>query len=56
MPTPSDIDIAQAVEPAPIWEIAEGLGLRTEDYEQHGPQKAKVRALGGRHPASSHGV
>lgn len=41
-PTPSDIDIAQAVEPAPITKIAEILGLQESEYEQHGRTKAKV--------------
>lgn len=42
-PTPSDIDIAQSVAPRPITGVAEALGLRAQEFEQHGPSKAKVR-------------
>ena len=41
-PVPSDIDIAQSVEPLPISQIAESLGLAEEDYELYGTKKAKV--------------
>ena len=41
-PVPSDIDIAQSVEPLPISQIAESLGLAEEDYELYGNKKAKV--------------
>lgn len=41
-PTPSDIDIAQAVAPLPITEIAAALGLKDGEYDQHGHAKAKV--------------
>lgn len=41
-PVPSDIDIAQSVEPLPISQIAESLGLAVEDYELYGTKKAKV--------------
>ena len=41
-PTPSDIDIAQAVEPVAITTIAEIMGLQESEYEQHGRTKAKV--------------
>ena len=42
-PVPSDIDIAQSVEPLPISQIAESLGLAVEDYELYGTKKAKVK-------------
>jgi len=42
-PVPSDIDIAQAIEPHPITKIAHSLDLRDDEYEQHGPCKAKVK-------------
>lgn len=43
-PTPSDIDIAQSVQPKHISLIAEAkLGLQPEEYELHGPHKAKAR-------------
>lgn len=42
-PTPSDIDIAQSVKPKHISQIAEAkLGLGPDEYELHGPSKAKV--------------
>lgn len=41
-PTPSDIDIAQAVEPLPITHIASSLELEEAEYEQYGRNKAKV--------------
>lgn len=41
-PVPSDIDIAQSVEPLPIAEIAEAVGLLPSEYELYGNQKAKV--------------
>jgi hypothetical protein len=41
-PVPADIDIAQAVQPRPITEIASKIGLAAEDYEQYGPVKAKA--------------
>ena len=41
-PVPSDIDIAQSVEPLPISQIADSLGLAAEDYELYGTKKAKV--------------
>lgn len=43
-PVPSDIEIAQAAEPVPITEIANKLGLASDEYELHGPLKAKVGA------------
>ena len=41
-PTPSDIAIAQSIAPLPITRVADALGLRSDEYEQHGPTKAKV--------------
>lgn len=41
-PVPSDIDIAQSVEPLPITSIAASLGLQPDEIEQYGPVKAKV--------------
>ncbi len=42
-PVPSDIDIAQAVEPLPITQIAEEIGLLPEELEPYGSTKAKVK-------------
>ncbi|NIN72873.1 MAG: formate--tetrahydrofolate ligase [Gemmatimonadetes bacterium] len=39
---PQDIEIAQAAKLRPITEIAGGLGLGANDYEQYGQYKAKV--------------
>lgn len=39
---PSDIDIAQSVEPLPIIEIAKGMGLKESDLDFYGSKKAKV--------------
>ena len=46
---PSDLDIAQAADLRPIWEIAEEMGLGRADIELHGDHMAKVRleAIGG---------
>jgi len=41
-PVPSDIDIAQSVEPLPIQEIAAQVGLRPEELVPYGVTKAKV--------------
>ena len=41
-PVPTDIDIAQSVEPTPISEIAKKLQISAEDFEPHGTTKAKV--------------
>ncbi len=41
-PVPSDIDIAQSVEPLPIQEIAAQIGLRPEELIPYGQTKAKV--------------
>ena len=40
---PSDLDIAQAADLRPIWEIAEEMGLGRADIELHGDHMAKVR-------------
>ncbi len=42
-PVPSDLEIAQAANIRPIWEIAEMMGLEREDIELYGDQMAKVR-------------
>ena len=42
-PVPSDIEIAQAAEMKPISLVAEELGLRPDEYEFYGPEKAKVK-------------
>ncbi len=39
---PQDIEIAQAATLKPISEIADGLGLTTDDYQPYGKNKAKV--------------
>jgi len=41
-PVPSDLDIAQAAELKPIFEIAEAIGLSPDDLELYGRYKAKV--------------
>jgi len=41
-PVPSDIEIAQAVTPKPITEIAAEVGIRPAELELHGRNKAKV--------------
>ena len=41
-PVPSDIEIAQSVEPTPVREIASELGLREEELLTYGEYKAKV--------------
>ncbi|MDE0462703.1 MAG: formate--tetrahydrofolate ligase [Caldilineaceae bacterium] len=40
---PSDLDIAQAAELLPVWEIAEKMGLGRLDIELYGDHMAKVR-------------
>lgn len=50
---PSDLEIAQAADLLPIWEIAEKMGLGRSDIELYGDHMAKVRleaveALAGR--------
>jgi formate--tetrahydrofolate ligase len=39
---PSDIEIANAVKPRPITDVAADLGLRADDLEQYGKFKAKL--------------
>ena len=41
-PVPSDIEIAQAVTPKPILDIAAEVGIRPNELELHGNVKAKV--------------
>lgn len=41
-PVPSDIEISQSIQPAPISEIAEALGLQKDEYLPYGSDKAKV--------------
>ncbi len=40
---PSSLEIAQAVTPRPILDVAHDLGLRDDEVELYGPSKAKVR-------------
>jgi formate--tetrahydrofolate ligase len=42
MSFPSDLEIARAVKPRPIAEVARGLGIRDDELELYGPWKAKV--------------
>jgi formate--tetrahydrofolate ligase len=42
MTFPSDLDIARAVKPRPIVDIAAELGVRDDELELYGPAKAKV--------------
>ncbi len=42
LPVPSDIEIAQEATLKPIAQIAEELGLQTDELELYGPYKAKV--------------
>jgi formate--tetrahydrofolate ligase len=44
-PVPSDIDVAQAIAPLPIAEIAESIGLSPDEYDMHGKYKGKARDL-----------
>ncbi len=39
----SDIEIAQSVEPRPIEQIAQDLGLSRQEYDLYGDYKAKIR-------------
>ncbi len=41
-PVPSDIEVSQSIEPAPISLIAEELGLAQNEYLPYGFDKAKV--------------
>lgn len=51
-PVPSDIDIAQSIEPLHIAKIADALGLTAEEYDLYGTHKAKVK-LSVRHKYAS---
>ncbi len=42
-PVPSDLDIAQSIEPLPITQIAEEAGILREELIQYGNTKAKVK-------------
>ena len=42
-PVPSDLDIAQSIEPLPITQIAEEAGILPEELIQYGSTKAKVK-------------
>lgn len=46
-PVPSDIEIAQSVEPVHIAKIADKLGLQQDEYELYGIHKAKVNDYSG---------
>merc|ERR1712137_1461591 len=41
-PVPSDIDIAQSVEPLRIEDIAGSIGVQADELINYGPHKAKV--------------
>jgi len=41
-PVPSDIEIAQSVEPLPIQEIAANYGVQSNELISYGPHKAKI--------------
>ena len=38
----SDIEISQQNKAAPIAEIAEGIGIQSQELELYGPHKAKI--------------
>jgi len=42
-PVPSDIDIAQEATLKPILQVAEEVGIQTDELELHGPYMAKVK-------------
>lgn len=42
-PVPSDINIAQSIEPLPIADVAAAAGLLPYELELHGESKAKVK-------------
>ena len=46
MSFPSDLEIARAVTPRPIGDVAADLGLRSAELELYGPTKAKVTLAG----------
>jgi len=41
-PVPSDIDIAQSVDPLPIKDVAQSLGLLEDELDLYGKYKSKV--------------
>ncbi len=41
-PVPSDIEIAQSVEPVPVKELAAHLGILEDELDLYGKHKAKV--------------
>ena len=43
MSFPTDLEIARAVTPRPIVDVARDLGIRDDELELYGPTKAKVR-------------
>lgn len=44
-PVPSDIEIAQSIEPLPMAAIAEAAGVLDSELELYGKHKAKVSPL-----------
>jgi hypothetical protein len=43
VPVPSDIDIAQSIQPKHISTVADDLGILPEELDLYGTTKAKVR-------------
>lgn len=41
-PVPSDIEIAQSIEPIPILEVAKAVGISEKEIDLYGVNKAKV--------------
>jgi hypothetical protein len=41
-PVPSDIEIAQSVEPVPVRQLADKLGILEDELDLYGKHKAKV--------------
>jgi formyltetrahydrofolate synthetase len=41
-PVPSDIEIAQSIEPIPILEVAKSVGISESELDLYGRYKAKV--------------
>ena len=55
-PVPSDIEIAQSIEPLEITKIAESVGILDDELEAYGKHKAKVflkNLFPGDHPGSA---
>ncbi len=46
MPFPTDLEIARAVKPRPILDVAHDLGYRDDEVEQYGSAKAKITVEG----------